>query len=228
MTTESPTTQSETKLDSLPYPACEMRTERLLLRPLTKNDVENLHSSYQKRADVVRYLQWEVHDHDEPSKNLEKRMAMAELSRDGDGLMFAAELPDPDGGHGRVIGDVSVFLKSAKDAQFEVGWVFHPAVHGKGYATEAAQALLCLCFETLGAHRVFAELDPRNEASARLCEILGMRQEALLKEREMVDGQWHDMAIYALLAPEHAANLEHSSNAEHAASTKNAEHVSAR
>jgi RimJ/RimL family protein N-acetyltransferase len=214
MTTESPTAPRDEVLDSLPYSACELRTERLVLRPLTKNDLADLHSSYQKRADVVRYLRWEVHDHDEPSRNLEKRMAMTELSHDGDGLMFAVELPDPDGGHGRVIGDVSVFLKSAKDAQFEVGWVFHPAVHGKGYATEAAQALLCLCFDTLGAHRVFAELDPRNEASARLCGILGMRQEALLKERELVDGEWHDMAIYGLLAPEHDANAGHPGSAD--------------
>jgi Acetyltransferases, including N-acetylases of ribosomal proteins len=204
MTTETPTAETETEA-ALPYKACEIRTERLLLRPLTASDVTDLHSAYQKRKDVVRYLRWEVHDHDEPAKVLAKRIALSELSSDGDGLVFAVELPEPDGGHGRVIGDMSVFLKSKKDSQFEVGWVFHPAVHSQGFATEAGVALLRLCFSALGAHRVFAELDARNEASARLCEQLGMRQEALLRERELVDGEWHDMAIYGILASEFGA-----------------------
>lgn len=205
MTTETPTGAPEQGAESLPYLPCELITKRLVLRPLTKNDLDSMHASYQKRKAVVRYLRWEVHDHDEPSKNLVKRLAMTQLAEDGDGLIYAVELPETDGGHSRVIGDVSVFLKSKADAQFEVGWVFHPAAHGGGYATEAAGALLELCFATLGAHRVFAELDARNEASARLCEQLGMRQEGHLRERELVDDEWHDMAIYAQLAGEYQA-----------------------
>ncbi|TAM70591.1 MAG: N-acetyltransferase [Microbacteriaceae bacterium] len=203
--TDTPTQISERAGESLPYLPCELVTKRLVLRPLTKNDVDSMHAAYQKRKAVVRYLRWEVHDHDEPSKNLVKRLAMTSLTDDGDGLIYAVELPEADGGPGRPIGDVSVFLKSKADAQFEVGWVFHPAAHGHGFATEAAHALLDLCFDTLGAHRVFAELDARNETSARLCELVGMRQEALLRERELVDGEWHDMAIYAVLDSEYKA-----------------------
>ncbi|MEO8906596.1 MAG: GNAT family protein [Microbacteriaceae bacterium] len=203
MTTDTPTETSEQGSDSLPYLPCELITKRLVLRPLTKDDIDSMHAAYQKRKAVVRYLRWEVHDHDEPSKNLVRRLAMAQLTDDGDGLIYAVELPETDGGHSRVIGEVSVFLKSKVDAQFEVGWVFHPAAHGHGFATEAAHALLELCFNTLDAHRVFAELDARNETSARLCELLGMRQEALLRERELVDGEWHDMAIYAVLDSEY-------------------------
>ncbi|WP_308466870.1 GNAT family N-acetyltransferase [Rathayibacter soli] len=200
------TTQTRERADgSLPYLPSELITKRLVLRPLTKDDLDSMHAEYQKRKAVVRYLRWEVHDHDEPSRNLVKRLAMDQLTHDGDGLIYAVELPDAagEGENGRAIGDVSVFLKSKADAQFEVGWVFHPAAHGHGFATEAAHALLDLCFNTLGAHRVFAELDARNEASARLCELVGMRQEALLRERELVDGEWHDMAIYAVLDSEY-------------------------
>ena len=132
---------------------------------------------------------WEVRDHDQSAEHLEKRRAMTRLARDGDGLIFAVELPDPAGGHSRVIGDMSVFLKSAADAQLEVGWVFHPAAHGHGLATEAALAIFGLCFDSLGAHRVFAELDPRNEASAHLCERLGMRQEAHLAREPDLQGR---------------------------------------
>ncbi len=188
----------------LPYSAEPIRTERLVLRPLNSSDLDDVHA-YQKRADVVRYLHWEVHDHEESAKHLRKRIAMNRLEQDGDGVVYAVELPDPAGGSGRVIGDLSLFLKSAQWAKFEIGWVFHPMFHGNGFATEAAEGLLRLCFDTLGAHRVFAQLDARNEASARLCERLGMRQEALLRETEINKDEWSDTAIFALLENEYRA-----------------------
>jgi RimJ/RimL family protein N-acetyltransferase len=185
----------------LPYAAQELRTERLLLRPLNTGDLEDVHA-YQKLKDVVRYLYWEVHDHEESAQHLKKRIAMNRLEKDGEGIVYAVELPDPAGGHGRVIGDMSVFLKSATWGKFEIGWVFHPAFHGQGYATEAAEAVLGLCFDDLGAHRVFAQLDARNTTSARLCERVGMRQEALLRETEIFKGEWSDTAVYGMLEQE--------------------------
>nr|WP_249776884.1 GNAT family N-acetyltransferase [Leifsonia sp. C5G2] len=188
----------------MPYAAEQLHTERLLLRPLNTGDLEDVHA-YQKLKDVVRYLYWEVHDHDESAEHLRKRIAMNRLAENGDGIVFAVELADPSGGPGRVIGDISLFLKNAAWGKFEMGWVFHPAVHGRGYATEAAQRVLQLCFETLGAHRVFAQLDARNDASARLCERIGMRQEALLRETEIFKGEWSDTAVYAILEQEYRA-----------------------
>jgi RimJ/RimL family protein N-acetyltransferase len=119
--------------------------------------------------------------------------------------VFAVELADAEGGQGRVIGHISLFLKNASWGKFEMGWVFHPAVHGRGYATEATQRILELCFDRLGAHRVFAQLDARNDTSARLCERLGMRQEALLRETEIFKGEWTDTAVYAILEQEYRA-----------------------
>ncbi|HWD60934.1 MAG TPA: GNAT family protein [Humibacter sp.] len=204
MSTE--TTQSDAGLLALPFETRELRTERLRLRPLTKSDLEHRSENYQKRTDVVRYLRWEAHDHDEPAKNLEKRIALERLKQDGDGLIFAVELCATDGSDDhRAIGDVSISVKSARDAQVEIGWVFHPAVHGRGYATEATSALLGIAFGELGAHRVYAELDAANEASARLCDILGMTREALLRERDHIDGEWHDVAIFGLLESEFEA-----------------------
>lgn len=53
--------------------------------------------------------------------------------------------------------------------------MFHPAWQRKGYATEAARSLLDLAFAEIGAHRVIAEVDPRNVASVALCQRLSMR-----------------------------------------------------
>lgn len=189
-------------LTGLPYEAGELTTERLVLRPLTEDDIETA-QSYRQREGVARYLLWEVHEREQGEEQYAARRALRRLERDGDGLVFAVELAGP-GASGRVIGDMSLFVKSIEHAQLELGWVFHPAVHGRGFATEAARALLRLCFETLGAHRVVAELDPRNEASARLCDILGMRREGHFAEDTLVRGEWADTCIHAILDREFA------------------------
>ena len=49
---------------------------------------------------------------------------------------------------------------------------------GKGYATEAACAMLAYAFEDLKLHRVYGDCDDRNVASARVMEKVGMRREA--------------------------------------------------
>ncbi|WP_022902014.1 GNAT family N-acetyltransferase [Humibacter albus] len=202
----SETTATRAGLLALPFETRELATEHLRLRPLTRADLEHRSENYQKRSDVVRYLRWEAHDHEEPAENLEKRIALERLTRNGDGLIFAVELCATDGSTDhRVIGDISLSVKSDRDAQVEIGWVFHPAVHGRGFATEAAKALLAVAFDELGAHRVYAELDAANEASARLCDILGMTREATLRERDHVDGDWHDVAIFGLLEREFRA-----------------------
>lgn len=192
-------------LTGLPFSAASITTARLCLRPLRRSDLGGANAD-RRREDVVRYRNWEVRYHDQSAEHLEKQRAMTRLARDADGLIFAVELPDPAGGHSRVVGDISVFLKSAADAQLEVGWVFHPAAHGHGLAIEAASAIFELCFDSLGAHRVFAELDPRNEASAHLCERLGMRQEAHQRENQIVRGEWGDTACYAILVSEWRAS----------------------
>jgi RimJ/RimL family protein N-acetyltransferase len=75
----------------------------------------------------------------------------------------------------------------------------HPEHSGRGYATEAAQAILRLAFDGIGLHRVMARLDERNDASARVCQRLGMRQEARLVENEWLKGEWTNELDFAIL-----------------------------
>ena len=62
--------------------------------------------------------------------------------------------------------------------------------------------MLHLAFDDLGLHRVFARVDARNTASARLAARLGMRQEAHLVENEWFKGEWTDELDFALLSRE--------------------------
>jgi len=205
-----------TGLTTLPFIAHPIRTDRLVLRPLTEADVDDVFA-YQSIAEVVEFLPWPLRNREESRAHTLERAGFTRLEHDGDRLILGAELigdagdtdkADDAGAHngtskpGRVIGDLSVFLNSGEHAQIEIGWVFHPDHQRKGYATEAARALLDLAFAEIGAHRVFARLDPHNTASVALCQRLGMRQEAYFRESEIFKGAWGDLAIYAILRRE--------------------------
>ena len=64
---------------------------------------------------------------------------------------------------------------------------------------EGGRAVLSIAFEELGLHRVIGRLEPRNIASARVLEKLGMRREAHFVENEYLKGEWQSEAVYAIL-----------------------------
>jgi len=102
---------------------------------------------------------------------------------------------------GELVGHLTLIV-TPEHRQGEIGFIFHPDHQGHGYATEAARALIAYAFEHYALHRVYGRLEPRNEASARVLEKLGMRREAHLIENEWVKGEWQSEAVYALLARE--------------------------
>ena len=176
-------------------PPLPIRTERLLLRRRQPADTDALHDMY-GRDDVAEHLLTP------PLSRLELEERLRRLSEDTeDAVGLVAEL------EGRVIGEVVLMFRGPTQA--ETGWTFHPDVTGRGYATEASRALLDLGFGHYALHRIYAELDARNTASARLCERLGMRQEAHRLADYWSKGEWTDSLQYAVLASEWADLTAH-------------------
>ncbi|HEY8523659.1 MAG TPA: GNAT family N-acetyltransferase [Acidimicrobiales bacterium] len=178
-------------------PEYPIRTERLDLRPFVPEDHADV-LAFRSRADVARYLLTGRLGPDEVRELLRKAAGRTALRREGDELALAVV----ERATGRVIGDVVLVWRSADHMTGEIGYVFHPEVQGRGYATEAAQAVLALGFDQLGLHRIIGRCDARNTASARVLERLGMRQEAHFVENERIKGEWTDELVYALLARE--------------------------
>jgi RimJ/RimL family protein N-acetyltransferase len=181
-------------------PAYPIQTERLLLRPFAETDFDAL-LAIQSRADVARYLYWDPRTAAEVRETLDTKVRATAIIAEGDNLSLAAVSRET----GEMIGDCSLLWTSAEHRQAEIGFVFHPDHHGRGYATEAAAALLALAFDDLRAHRVFGRLEARNTASARVLERLGMRKEAHLVENEHVKGEWQSEIVYAQLESEWAS-----------------------
>lgn len=176
----------------LPLP---IRTERLVLRAARADDVDSLHD-YLCREDVCLHLPHPVQSREQCATRVQAWSGCVDPRADGDHLLLFVELD------GRHVGHVILFLRGPGLAKGEVGWALHPDVRGRGLATEAARALLELGFRHYAMHRISARLDSRNEASARVCDRLGMRREALLRQDWFKDGRWSEHAVHAILRDE--------------------------
>lgn len=186
------------ELPRLPFRFAQpLVTERLVLRLMTPDDVDAVYS-YQSRDDVCEYLLFEPRTRELVAEKVAEHAAANTLDADGSYLQLALELRGGDAA-GRVIGDSYFTVASREHSRGEIGWAMHPDFTGQGYAVEAARAVLDLAFFTLGLHRVFAELDVRNNASKALCRRLGMREEAHFVRDWWFKGDWADTGVYAML-----------------------------
>jgi RimJ/RimL family protein N-acetyltransferase len=69
---------------------------------------------------------------------------------------------------------------------------------GKGYATEAAVAMLEFAGKSLGFRRVVATCRPENTGSIRVLEKAGLRRAALLPGHKVIDGQARDSLLFTI------------------------------
>jgi RimJ/RimL family protein N-acetyltransferase len=176
-----------------------IRTARLTLRPFTEDDLDALYA-YQSDPEVVRYMYWEVRDRGEVTEQLAKRLTQDRLDNDHDYLALAVVPDQVD----QLVGEVILRWSSREHRQGEVGFAFGTAFQRRGYARESAEAMLQLGFRELGLHRIVGRCDPRNTASAKVLERLGMRLEAHFRHNEIFKGEWGDEVYYAILEDEWA------------------------
>jgi RimJ/RimL family protein N-acetyltransferase len=178
-------------------PNWPLETERLVLRPFEEGDLDAVYGM-QSDAEVARWLYDEPRTLEETRLHLERKMVLKEFAAENDWLSAAVIERES----GLVVGDIALHWVSEKHKTGELGFIFDPAHHGRGYATEAARAFLAFAFEGMGFHRVIGRTEARNTASARVLEKLGMRREALLVENEWVKGEWQSELVYAILEHE--------------------------
>lgn len=170
------------------------RTERLALRFHEPRDHDDLLRVY-RREDVARYLLEEPWTPEQTTERLAKRITRRTLFDEPHSLSLIIE-----DAQGRYAGDLALWLTDVEHRQAEIGWVLDPEHAGRGYATEAASALLRLAFTRLDVHRVAAEMDARNDASAALARRLGFRLEGHMIEDLYCKGEYTDTFVFGMLA----------------------------
>ncbi len=170
-----------------------IETERLRIHHFTADDWRAVHA-YTSNPGVMTYLPEDVMTEEQT------RQFVAE-SMTEDARAYAVDLRAED----QLIGHIS-FHPWFAPRIYEIGWVFHPRYQGRGYATEAATALLRYGFESLRVHRVVATCQPEKPSSSRVMEKLGMQREAHFRKCIYRDERWWDEYLYALLEEDWSKN----------------------
>jgi ribosomal-protein-alanine N-acetyltransferase len=169
-----------------------LRTKRLLLRPLGEADAPALFAVFSDPR-VMRY--WST----PPWPSIDTAHAFVERDlkamASGEYVRLGIERRQD----GRLLGHCALFKIDRQCRRAEVGYGLDHSTWGNGYMHEALLALLELGFSELELNRIEADIDPRNEPSARSLERLGFRKEGYLRERWIVGAEVSDSALYGLL-----------------------------
>jgi ribosomal-protein-alanine N-acetyltransferase len=174
----------------------EITTERLLLRDFTPDDWPAV-LSWQRDPRYLRYYAWTDRTEDEVRAFVQRFLdEQAESPRRR--FQLAIRLRDGD----TVIGDCGIRRKPDGEHEADVGFEIAPEHWGRGYATEAARAMVAFGFEELKLHRISSWCIAENAASARVLAKLGMRLEGRLRENERFKGRWWDTLLFGLLVGE--------------------------
>ncbi|SFC40857.1 Protein N-acetyltransferase, RimJ/RimL family [Nocardioides terrae] len=176
-------------------PSYPIETERLLLRPLSPDDVDAAHA-YMSRPEVTAYTPYEPRSREEVAARFaDPKFTRTTLDAEGQFVFLGIVVKET----GQLVGDALLAWHSELHRSGEVGYQLHPDHWGRGYATEAAREMLRLGFEDLGLRRIVARIDEDNPGSAAVLRRLGMRQEAVLVENEWFKGRWSTEVIFAML-----------------------------
>ena len=171
-------------------PAYPLRTERLTLRPLRADDVDIV-VAYRNDPEVSAFQDWDLPvTRDRVERDIRAHSAWSDILP-GQPMNVGIDLG------GELIGDLYVGL-SEHGGVAEIGFTLRPEFQGKGYAFEAASAVVADLIERLGCHRILGQLSPENQRSARLLERLGMHVEALAPKSYWCRGAWDDNLVYAM------------------------------
>jgi len=101
---------------------------------------------------------------------------------------------------GQPIGMVDLRPEEGDKASFGY-WIAHP-YWGKGFATEATKLVMKEGFKTLKLHRIYSMHNPKNPASGRVMEKLGMKYEGLLREHDKKGKKYIDSVYRGILRRE--------------------------
>jgi ribosomal-protein-alanine N-acetyltransferase len=103
----------------------------------------------------------------------------------------------------RVIGSIrfSSVVRGAFQSCF-LGYRLDRDFERQGMMTEGLTAAIPLAFQQLHLHRIEANVMPNNQASRRVLEKLGFREEGLAKRYLKIHGEWEDHLHYAMIIEE--------------------------
>jgi ribosomal-protein-alanine N-acetyltransferase len=170
-----------------------LRTERLVLREFTAEDWPAVFA-YQNDP---RYLRF--YERDGVTERQCQAFVYQFILWQGEQPRSKAQLAITVAKTGQVIGNVGVRRDTAGEAMADMGFELNPDHWRRGYASEAARAMVDMGFGQWGLERIHAHCISENAGSARVLERVGMRLEARLRDHHHFKGRFWDISLYGIL-----------------------------
>ena len=181
-----------------PTPQPALTTERLVLRAFTLADAPDV-QRYASDRDVAAMTLSIPHPY--PDDGAEKWIGTHAVKY-ADGRLASFAITERDSG--ALAGAIGLHLEPAH-GRAELGYWIAKPYWGRGYATEAAQAMIAFGFGSLGLNKIHAAVFIKNQASDRVIRKIGMKWEGRLREHDLKWGVYEDIDVYAILAKEWVA-----------------------
>ncbi len=176
-----------------PLPIFE--TEHLILRELRLDDAQD-QFEYAQEDEIAGFGMWL------PQKTLQENIDDLQGALDAYAKGIALDWAVEHRADHKMIGRIQMGSYNVRDARADLGYAYNRLYWGRGYATEAARAILQFGFETLNLHRVGATVLPDNIGSIRVLGKLGFQREGVLRQAYSLRGPHEDLICYSILAPE--------------------------
>ncbi len=180
----------------------EIRTERLLLRPVQEKDVPVIFKLTRDNHELTKFLTWNppkaLEDTRRAFSHLTERMERGELVRWGifENKKFAGIVS---------IEDIVHTQRAWQRDSGELGYWLAEPFRGRGIMTEAARAAVTFGFESLKLHKIKACCICENEDSRHVLEHIGFRLVGTTREDGFRHGQWWDHFLFEMTASEFRA-----------------------
>ncbi|MGD8399251.1 MAG: GNAT family N-acetyltransferase, partial [Anaerolineae bacterium] len=138
-----------------------------MLREFTRDDWRAV-LAYQSDPRYLRYYPWVERTEVDVRAFVDRQVALQSATPR---IKFQLAITLVDGG--ALVGNCGVRLTEPDAVEGDLGYELAPCHWGRGYATEAAGAMVAFGFGMLGLHRVWGECVADNVASRRVMEKLG-------------------------------------------------------
>lgn len=174
------------------HPFPNLETERLYLRRITKEDVNEIFA-LRSNKETMKYIPRPLAKTKEDA--LGHIAIIEEKIENNEAINWAITLKNSP----RLIGIIGHYRIKPEHFRSEIGYMLLPEHHGKGIITEAMQETVKYGFEIMKLHSIEAIIDPENYASERVLQKSGFVKEAHLKENEFYEGRFWDTVIYSII-----------------------------
>ncbi len=171
-----------------------LKTNRLNIRELTFDDIDNVHELH-SLPETDEFNTLGIPETIQTTEKILKEWLAQQKQEPRSSYIFSIDKTDDN----KFVGLIAINLGKVNYKTAEVWFKIHKDHWRKGYTTEALTRLLDFGFNSLKLHRIEAGCAVENIASSKTLEKAGFTKEGMKRKKMPIRGVWKDNYIYGIL-----------------------------